>query len=232
MSTSIDQAITDVSAQKGFAGEWATRVQRANHDVPMNRIALTVTALIGERRAAVARDEIANTTEAQDMPCKPAQVFSFLQRLTNKLTRNAHRAYFLALQSEAQDLAEQVGEEFGNGIDFTQDRIEELGHSASDTAELVKEQLDEDFQCLLRLHAYCSKFFRGLDIDPLFMLENSEPDEMGNWIRTHAAMTWDESMAVRAELIEQWEKQEAAEMEKAGDIDFSSDEPIKPAKAA
>ena len=214
----IDQAITDLEQSNGFAGQWAAMVQRANHDSPLNRIAMTLTALISERNAAKAKDEIDNGSRVADMPVKAGQVFTFLQRLTNRLTRNAHRAYFLSIQSEAM---EEAGE-LVTGIDFTSDRLEELGFDGTEGDDTITCTNEDDFQALLKVHAFCNKFFRGLDIEPLFLLENSEPDEMGNWHRTHGAMTWDESLVVRTELIAKWEAEELKEMESAATIDFEA----------
>lgn len=215
---SIDQAITDLEQTKGFAGQFAQMVQRANHDSPLNRIAITVTTLIAEKNANRAKDELDNGTRVADMPVKAGQAFTFLQRLANKVTRNAHRAYFLSIQSEAMEAAGELV----TGIDFTSERIEELGHDGTEGDEAIIATAEDDFESLLRVHAYLNKFFRGLDIDPLFMLENSDPDEMGNWVRTHAAMTWDESLVVRTELIAKWEAEEAKEMEAAATMDFSA----------
>ena len=210
----IDPTITAIESHKGSNGRIAKVISKADHDDPLNRIAITFTNLSNERNRR--RIESVRTgVPAAELEFKPERLLSFCQALMNQCCWSARR---VAMSGKRED--------FANGIDFSQDVAEQAGNIESACFKDVEVTLMDDFQALNNLHSWLSKECNYLNqLEPLYLyaeskqqlLEGNDSDhetpEQFEWVQTFMSMNMDEVFTHMEKFIETLE--EKREEEKA-----------------
>jgi hypothetical protein len=176
-STAI-QAISAYKNQYGLIANFALRIQEENPDWAL----LNCVAVAHDRTIVAATDHKFN---GGDTPVAPPIAFlDFIQVVMNKVCGLARH-----------DLRGKRTEDFGNGIDFSQDLTNQLGFSVDQ--EKIAELVDEDFFTLNNVHSYISQGMPYLDnIDALRYHAESVKLEDGTWIKALIADSFDEAITI------------------------------------
>jgi hypothetical protein len=205
----IESAISKLAEQKSSTGRAARIVEAQDHKNPANRIALAYLKLSRERLEA-AKAEKTTGIRGRDPIVKPEAMLSFVQNVMNQVCWNARR---LVIANSAED--------FGNGIDFSQDAAEQTGVSSK--TENVSQFVDDDFMTLNNVQTWLGAQMPYLnDIEPLFYFAQSEEID-GEWEQTHQSMNFYDAQCAMTEIIESLDdKNVIKQRSEAASIDFSA----------
>jgi hypothetical protein len=172
-------------------------VESQQADDPLERIALAFFRLQRARQAAVTA-ELEQGVPVEGPPFKPERLLSFIQSIMNGVCWAARRLYV------ANDK-----QEFGNGIDFSQDVGDYVGVYA--TNERIPELVDSDFMALTRLHTLlAAKMAYLTDIAPLYHFEQRAKDEDGNWYVETVCNSFSQAMPVMDDIVARLQQESEA----------------------
>jgi len=178
-------------------GSIAKYVECQQADDPLERIALAFFRLQRARQAAVTA-ELEQGVPVEGPPFKPERLLSFIQSIMNGVCWAARRLYV------ANDK-----QEFGNGIDFSQDVGDYVGVYA--TNERIPELVDSDFMALTRLHTLlAAKMAYLTDIAPLYHFEQRAKDEDGNWYVETVCNSFSQAMPVMDDIVARLQQESEA----------------------
>ena len=199
------QAISSYKNQYGLIGSYVLRIQTENPDWQL----LNCIAVAHDRTALTATDHKFNDGPAP--VAQPVAFLDFVQIIMNKVCGLAR-----------QDLRGKRTEDFGNGIDFSQDLSDQLGFNVD--TDKIEELVDEDFYSLNNLHCYVAQGMEYLnDIPALRYHAESVKLEDGTWIKDHIADSFDDAITVINEKAQTY-IESLAEMRQgeSSTIDFSA----------
>jgi hypothetical protein len=195
--TFIPNVIGYMSEKNTTIGSIAKYVESQQADDPLERIALAFFRLQRARQAAVTA-ELEQGVPVEGPPFKPERLLSFIQSVMNGVCWAARRLYV------ANDK-----QEFGNGIDFSQDVGDYVGVYA--TNERIPELVDSDFMALTRLHTLlAAKMAYLTDIAPLYHFEQRAKDEDGNWYVETVCNSFSQAMPVMDDIVARLQQESEA----------------------
>jgi len=195
--TFIPNVIGYMSEKNTTIGSIAKYVECQQADDPLERIALAFFRLQRARQAAVTA-ELEQGVPVEGPPFKPERLLSFIQSVMNGVCWAARRLYV------ANDK-----QEFGNGIDFSQDVGDYVGVYA--TNERIPELVDSDFMALTRLHTLlAAKMAYLTDIAPLYHFEQRAKDEDGNWYVETVCNSFSQAMPVMDDIVARLQQESEA----------------------
>ena len=195
--TFIPNVIGYMSEKNTTLGSIAKYVESQQADDPLERIALAFFRLQRARQAAVTA-ELEQGVPVEGPPFKPERLLSFIQSVMNGVCWAARRLYV------ANDK-----QEFGNGIDFSQDVGDYVGVYA--TNERIPELVDSDFMALTRLHTLlAAKMAYLTDIAPLYHFEQRAKDEDGNWYVETVCNSFSQAMPVMDDIVARLQQESEA----------------------
>jgi hypothetical protein len=193
----IPNVIGYMSEKNTTLGSIAKYVENQQADDPLERIALAFFRLQRARQAAVTA-ELEQGVPVEGPPFKPERLLSFIQSVMNGVCWAARRLY---VANGKQD--------FGNGIDFSQDVGDYVGVYA--TNERIPELVDSDFMALTKLHTLlAAKMAYLTDIAPLYHFEQRAKDEDGNWFVDKVCNSFDEAMPVMDDIVARLQQEQEA----------------------
>jgi hypothetical protein len=193
----IPNVIGYMSEKNTTLGSIAKYVESQQADDPLERIALAFFRLQRARQAAVTA-ELEQGVPVEGPPFKPERLLSFIQSIMNGVCWAARRLYV------ANDK-----QEFGNGIDFSQDVGDYVGVYA--TNERIPELVDSDFMALTRLHTLlAAKMAYLTDIAPLYHFEQRAKDEDGNWYVETVCNSFSQAMPVMDDIVARLQQESEA----------------------
>ena len=193
----IPNVIGYKSEKNTTLGSIAKYVESQQADDPLERIALAFFRLQRARQAAVTA-ELEQGVPVEGPPFKPERLLSFIQSVMNGVCWAARRLYV------ANDK-----QEFGNGIDFSQDVGDYVGVYA--TNERIPELVDSDFMALTRLHTLlAAKMAYLTDIAPLYHFEQRAKDEDGNWYVETVCNSFSQAMPVMDDIVARLQQESEA----------------------
>jgi len=193
----IPNVIGYMSEKNTTLGSIAKYVESQQADDPLERIALAFFRLQRARQAAVTA-ELEQGVPVEGPPFKPERLLSFIQSVMNGVCWAARRLY---VANDKQD--------FGNGIDFSQDVGDYVGVYASN--ERIPELVDSDFMALTRLHTLlAAKMAYLTDIAPLYHFEQRAKDEDGNWYVDKTCESFREAMPVMDDIVARLQQEQEA----------------------
>ena len=113
-------------------------------------------------------------------------------------------------------------EDFGNGIDFSQELTDQIGFSVDHTK--IGELVDEDFFTLNNLHAYIGQGMEYLtDIPALAYHAESVKLDDGTWIKDNIANSFDEAVTIiNDKAVAYAESLQEIRQGESSSIDFSA----------
>jgi hypothetical protein len=195
--TFIPNVIGYMSEKNTTIGSIAKYVECQQADDPLERIALAFFRLQRARQAAVTA-ELEQGVPVEGPPFKPERLLSFIQSVMNGVCWAARRLY---VANDKQD--------FGNGIDFSQDVGDYVGVYA--TNERIPELVDSDFMALTRLHTLlAAKMAYLTDIAPLYHFEQRAKDEDGNWYVETVCNSFSQAMPVMDDIVARLQQESEA----------------------
>jgi hypothetical protein len=195
--TFIPTVIGYMSEKNTTLGSIAKYVESQQADDPLERIALAFFRLQRARQAAVTA-ELEQGVPVEGPPFKPERLLSFIQSVMNGVCWAARRLYV------ANDK-----QEFGNGIDFSQDVGDYVGVYAAN--ERIPELVDSDFMALTRLHTLlAAKMAYLTDIAPLYHFEQRAKDEDGNWYVETVCNSFSQAMPVMDDIVARLQQESEA----------------------
>lgn len=195
--TFIPNVIGYMSEKNTTIGSIAKYVESQQADDSLERIALAFFRLQRARQAAVTA-ELEQGVPVEGPPFKPERLLSFIQSIMNGVCWAARRLYV------ANDK-----QEFGNGIDFSQDVGDYVGVYA--TNERIPELVDSDFMALTRLHTLlAAKMAYLTDIAPLYHFEQRAKDEDGNWYVETVCNSFSQAMPVMDDIVARLQQESEA----------------------
>ena len=191
--------------QYGLIGQYVERIQSENPSwALLNCIAVAHTRTITQATEHKFRDGDAPVAQ-------PIAFLDFVQNIMNKVSGLAR-----------QDMNGKRREDFGNGIDFSQELTDELGFSVDH--DKIADLVNDDFFCLNNLHCFIGQQMDYLtDIAPLHYYAESVKQADGTWIKDHVAESFDEAISMINDKAEAYV--ESLNAEKESDtvaIDFSA----------
>jgi hypothetical protein len=193
----IPNVIGYMSEKNTTLGSIAKYVESQQADDPLERIALAFFRLQRARQAAVTA-ELEQGVPVEGPPFKPERLLSFIQSVMNGVCWAARRLY---VANDKQD--------FGNGIDFSQDVGDYVGVYASN--ERIPELVDSDFMALTRLHTLlAAKMAYLTDIAPLYHFEQRAKDEDGNWYVEKTCQSFQEALPVMDDIVARLQQEQEA----------------------
>ena len=133
---------------------------------------------------------------------KPGQLLAFVQKVQNKICWSARRVVKSAVTEEAKECT--------NGMDFSQDFLDEVNVDPVDTRNIAK-LVDEDFSQLTNIHNWLSSQMGdwGSQVDPLSYFIQKEPvsstmTESGtDWVTTYETFDFEVTMDVLDKIAEE-----------------------------
>jgi hypothetical protein len=195
--TFIPNVIGYMSEKNTTIGSIAKYVESQQADDSLERIALAFFRLQRARQAAVTA-ELEQGVPVEGPPFKPERLLSFIQSIMNGVCWAARRLYV------ANDK-----QEFGNGIDFSQDVGDYVGVYAAN--ERIPELVDSDFMALTRLHTLlAAKMAYLTDIAPLYHFEQRAKDEDGNWYVETVCNSFSQAMPVMDDIVARLQQESEA----------------------
>lgn len=172
------QAISAYKNQYGLIASYALRIQGEQPDWPL----LNCIAVAHDRTTVAATDHKFNGGEAPVAP--PIAFLDFVQVVMNKVCGLAR-----------QDMKGKRAEDFGNGIDFSQELTDQLGFSVD--ADKICSLVDEDFFSLNNLHCYIGQGMEYLnDIPALRYHAENKKLEDGTWVKDYIADSFDDAITI------------------------------------
>ena len=203
-STAI-HAISAYKNQYGLIANFALRIQDENPDwTLLNCIA------VAHDRTVVA--DTNHKFNGGDTPVAPPIAFlDFCQVVMNKVCGLAR-----------QDMKGKRTEDFGNGIDFSQDLTDQLGFTVDH--KKIGSLVDEDFFTLNNLHCYIAQGMDYLtDIESLRYHAESVKLEDGTWIKDHIADSFDDAITIiNKKGVAYAEQQAELRQGESATVDFSA----------
>ena len=199
------KAISSYKNQYGPIASFALRIQEDNPSWAL----LNCIAVAHDRTTLAATDHKFNDGPAPVAP--PIAFLDFCQLVMNKVCGLAR-----------QDMRGKRTEDFGNGIDFTQELTDQIGFSVD--ASRVAELVDDDFFQLNNLHCYIGQGMEYLtDIENLRYHAESVKLEDGTWIKDHIADSFDEALSVLDSKAQEYATQQAELRQgESSTIDFAA----------
>lgn len=172
------QAISSYKNQYGLIGSYALRIQTENPAWPL----LNCMAVAHDRTITAQTDHKFNGGPAPVAP--PIAFLDFIQVVMNKVCGLAR-----------QDMRGKRTEDFGNGVDFSQELTDQIGFSVD--IDKIKSLVDEDFFTLNNVHCYIGQGMDYLDdISALRYHSESKKLEDGTWVKDHIADSFDEAVSI------------------------------------
>ena len=168
----IPQAVAKIAELPTSAGAIAREVEAApaTNPIPTHRFinaTLYVKEKLNDERQEAKRVELETGTRGIDPVAAPEATLFFIQTVMNEVSQAA-RLLFNANNRE----------EFGNGIDFSQDVGERVGVYCAN--ENIAAHVDADFRLLNNLHTTLAGQMDYLtDVKPLFYFTKSEAVKVG-----------------------------------------------------
>lgn len=177
----VTSALSAISSYKNQYGLIASNAIRIN-DEPVMSSLLNAIAVSHDRATVDATNHKFNGGPAPVAP--PIAYLDFVQVLMNKVCSLAR-----------QDLRGKRTEDFGNGIDFTQELTDQIGFSVD--PEQIQSLVDEDFYTLNNLHCYIAQGMPYIDDIPAlrYHAESTKLDD-GSWVKTNIADSFDEAVSI------------------------------------
>lgn len=204
----VTSALTAISSYKNQYGLIASNAIRIN-DEPLMSSLLNAIAVSHDRATVDATNHKFNGGPAPVAP--PIAYLDFVQVLMNKVCGLAR-----------QDLRGKRTEDFGNGIDFTQELTDQIGFSVD--AEQIQSLVDEDFYTLNNLHCYIAQGMPYIDDIPAlrYHAESTKLDD-GTWVKTNIADSFDEAVTIMEEKAAIYAEQQAMVRQgESATVDFSA----------
>lgn len=204
----VTSALSAISSYKNQYGLIASNAVRINDEPGMCFLVNSI-AVSHDRATIDATNHKFNGTAAPVAP--PIAYLDFVQVLMNKVCGLAR-----------QDLRGKRTEDFGNGIDFSQELTDQIGFSVD--AEKIESLVDEDFYTLNNLHCYIAQGMPYLDDIPAlrYHAESSKLDD-GTWVKTNIADSFDEAVTIMAEKAAIYaEQQQVIRQGVSATIDFTA----------
>ena len=204
----VTSALTAISSYKNQYGLIASNAIRIN-DEPLMSSLLNAIAVSHDRATVDATNHKFNDGPAPVAP--PIAYLDFVQVLMNKVCGLAR-----------QDLRGKRTEDFGNGIDFTQELTDQIGFSVD--AEQIQSLVDEDFYTLNNLHCYIAQGMPYIDDIPAlrYHAESTKLDD-GTWVKTNIADSFDEAVTIMEEKAAIYAEQQAMVRQgESATVDFSA----------
>ena len=199
------QAISAYKNQYGLIASYVLRIQSENPSWNL----LNCIAVAHDRTTQQATDHKFNDGEAP--VAQPIAFLDFVQIIMNKVCGLAR-----------QDMRGKRTEDFGNGIDFTQELTDQIGFSVD--SDKIGSLVDDDFYTLNNLHCYVAQGMEYLtDIPALrYHAESAKLDD-GTWIKEHIADSFDEAVNImNAKAQEYVESLANIRQGESSSIDFSA----------
>lgn len=205
----INTALQAISSYKTRDGLIATYALRINSEEQIKTV-LNAIAVAHDRTVEADTNHRFNDGEAPI--CHPIAYLDFVQTVMNRVCGLARR-----------DLKGKRTEDFGNGIDFTQDLTDQLGFNV-DTKHIA-ELVDEDFRVLNALHCYIAQGMPYLtDIDALRYHAESVKLEDDTWIKDNIADSFDEAISIFDKKAEEYAAELAVTRQgESASVDFTGD---------
>ena len=199
------QAISSYKNQYGLIAAYALRIQDDNPAWEL----LNCIAVAHDRTTVTATNHKFNGGEAP--VAQPIAFLDFVQVIMNKVCGLAR-----------QDMRGKRTEDFGNGIDFSQELTDQIGFSVDHTK--IAELVDEDFFTLNNVHCYIGQGMDYLDnIDALRYHAESVKLEDGTWIKDHIADSFDDAITIINDKATAYaESQAEIRQGESSTIDFSA----------
>ena len=204
----VTAALNAISSYKNQYGLIASDVVRINEEPVMNSL-LNAIAVSHDRATIDATNHKFNDGPAPVAP--PIAYLDFVQIVMNKVCGLAR-----------QDMRGKRTEDFGNGIDFTQDLTDQVGFSVD--AQAIESLVDEDFYTLNNLHCYIAQGMPYIDDIPAlrYHAESTKLDD-GTWVKTNIADSFDEAVTIMEEKAATYaEEQAMARQGASATVDFSA----------
>jgi len=204
-TTAAVQYISHYKNQYGLIASYVMRIQGEQPEWPL----LNCIAVAHDRTTVSATDHKFNGGEAP--VAQPVAFLDFVQVIMNKVCGFAR-----------QDLKGKRTEDFGNGIDFSQELTDQIGFSVD--TDKIEELVDEDFYTLNNLHCYVAQGMEYLtDIPALRYHAESVKLEDGTWVKDHIADSFDEAITIMNEKAQAYiESLAEIRQGESSTIDFSA----------
>jgi len=172
------QAISSYKNQYGLISTYALRIQTENNAWPL----LNCIAVAHDRTITAQTNHKFNGGPAPVAP--PIAFLDFIQVVMNKVCGLAR-----------QDMKGKRTEDFGNGVDFTQELTDRIGFSVD--VEKIGSLVDEDFFTLNNVHCYIGQGMDYIDdISALRYHSESKKLEDGTWVKDHVADSFDDAISI------------------------------------
>lgn len=199
------QAVSSYKNQYGLIASYALRIQEENPSWQL----LNCIAVAHDRTIIAATDHKFNGGEAPVAP--PIAYLDFCQVIMNKVCGLARK-----------DMRGKRTEDFGNGIDFTQELTDQLGFSVDH--DKIGTLVDEDFFCLNNLHSYIAQGMDYLtDVDSLRYHAESVVLKDGTWVKENIADSFDDAVTIINEKAAAYaETQAQLRQGDSATVDFSA----------
>jgi len=172
------QAISSYKNQYGLIASYVLEIQGTNPSWKL----LNCIAVAHDRTITQATDHKFNDGEAP--VAQPIAFLDFVQVIMNKVCGLAR-----------QDLKGKRTEDFGNGIDFSQELTDQLGFSVE--PDKIGTLVDDDFYTLNNLHCYIGQGMDYItDIPALRYHAESVKLEDDTWVKDFIADSFDEAVTI------------------------------------
>jgi hypothetical protein len=199
------QAISSYKNQYGLIASYVLEIQGANPSWKL----LNCIAVAHDRTIQQATDHKFNGGEAP--VAQPIAFLDFVQVIMNKVCGLAR-----------QDLKGKRTEDFGNGIDFSQELTDQLGFSVE--PDKIGALVDDDFYTLNNLHCYIGQGMDYItDIPALRYHAESVKLEDDTWVKDYIADSFDEAVTIINDKAEAYAESLAEIRQgKSATIDFEA----------
>ena len=204
----VTAAVNAIASYKNQYGLIATNVLRINNEPVMTSL-LNAIAVSHDRAGLDATNHKFNDGPAPVAP--PIAYLDFVQTVMNKVCGLAR-----------QDLRGKRTEDFGNGIDFTQDLTDQIGFSVDEKE--IESLVNEDFYTLNNLHCYIAQGMPYLDDIPAlrYHAQSTKLDD-GTWVKTDIADSFEDALAIMEERAAAYaEEQAMVRQGESATVDFSA----------
>ena len=204
-TTAAVEAVSSYKNQNGLICSYALRIQSENTGWPL----LNCIAVAHDRTITAQTDHKFNGGPSPVAP--PIAFLDCVQVIMNKVCGLAR-----------QDLKGKRTEDYGNGIDFNQDLVDQIGFSVD--PDKIQELVDVDFYTLNNLHCYVAQGMEYItDIPALRYHAESVKLEDDTWIKDHIADSFDEAITIMNDKAQAYmESRALIRQGESSTIDFSA----------
>jgi hypothetical protein len=178
----VQTALNQIAGYKTRDGDIAIFIERIVTESPEIKTIFNAIAVAHDRTVMQSTDHKFNGGPAP--VANPIAFLDFVQTIMNKVCSLARK-----------DAKGKRVDDFGNGVDFSQDLTDQLGFSVD--PKLIPELVDEDFRILYNVHAYIAQGMPYLtDISPLhYHAENVKLDD-DTWVKENIADSYEFALSI------------------------------------